>query len=64
MTQTSSADAARHVLTLEAGTYWICACGRSRHQPHCDGSHAGTPFQPLTLELESPKQIEVETPQV
>lgn len=28
------------VVELEAGrTYWWCACGRSRNQPWCDGSH-------------------------
>jgi CDGSH-type Zn-finger protein len=31
-----------------AGTdYWWCACGRSRSQPFCDGSHGGTGLQPL-----------------
>ena len=28
-------------------TYFWCACGRSQTQPFCDGSHKGTPFQPL-----------------
>ncbi|MGF1695389.1 glutamate synthase-related protein [Vibrio lamellibrachiae] len=23
-------------------TYYFCACGRSKNQPYCDGSHAGT----------------------
>ena len=33
---------------LEEGkTIWWCACGRSRNQPFCDGSHAGTGFEPL-----------------
>ena len=33
---------------LKAGetVYW-CACGRSRNQPYCDGSHRGTDFEPL-----------------
>ncbi len=32
---------------VEAGkSYWWCACGRSKTQPFCDGSHKGTPFQP------------------
>jgi CDGSH-type Zn-finger protein len=31
-----------------AGTdYWWCACGRSRAQPFCDGSHAGTGIEPV-----------------
>jgi CDGSH-type Zn-finger protein len=33
---------------IETGkTYWWCACGRSRAQPFCDGSHKGTSFAPL-----------------
>ncbi|MEO0421875.1 MAG: CDGSH iron-sulfur domain-containing protein [Pseudomonadota bacterium] len=27
--------------------YYWCACGRSKQQPFCDGSHAGTSFVPL-----------------
>ena len=35
-------------VTLKVGrTYFWCACGRSRRQPFCDGSHAGTEFTPL-----------------
>lgn len=35
------------VLDLEPGSYFWCACGRSRNQPFCDGSHAGTGITPL-----------------
>jgi len=32
---------------VEAGkSYWWCACGRSKKQPFCDGSHKGTGFSP------------------
>ena len=32
---------------VEAGrSYWWCACGRSKTQPFCDGSHKGTTFTP------------------
>jgi CDGSH-type Zn-finger protein len=35
-------------VTVEAGkTYWWSACGRSKAQPFCDGSHKGTAFTPL-----------------
>jgi len=27
-------------------TYFWCACGRSKKQPFCDGSHSGTSFLP------------------
>jgi CDGSH-type Zn-finger protein len=36
------------VVGVEAGkSYWWCACGRSRTQPFCDGSHKGTEFSPV-----------------
>ena len=31
----------------EGKAYFWCACGRSNHQPFCDGSHKGTDFTPL-----------------
>jgi mannose-6-phosphate isomerase-like protein (cupin superfamily)/CDGSH-type Zn-finger protein len=36
------------LVNLKTGrTYFWCACGLSRKQPFCDGSHNGTDFQPL-----------------
>jgi CDGSH-type Zn-finger protein len=33
---------------VEAGRdYWWCACGRSKSQPFCDGSHKVTSFTPV-----------------
>jgi CDGSH-type Zn-finger protein len=33
---------------VKAGqSYWWCACGRSKSQPFCDGSHKGSGFSPL-----------------
>jgi len=33
---------------VEAGkTYFWCACGRSKNQPFCDGSHKVTNFKPI-----------------
>ena len=40
-----------YALELEPGTYWWCACGKSRAQPFCDGSHKGSEFSPLELVL-------------
>ena len=40
---------------VEAGkSYWWCACGRSRSQPFCDGSHKGTSFTPVAYTPEKP----------
>jgi CDGSH iron-sulfur domain-containing protein 3 len=27
--------------------YWWCACGKSKSQPFCDGSHKGSSFSPV-----------------
>ena len=33
---------------LQAGrTYYWCACGLSKNQPYCDGSHKVTAFVPV-----------------
>lgn len=46
-----------YVLELDAGTYWWCACGRSKNQPFCDGSHQTTAFTPVKFELAERKQV-------
>ncbi|MCE9614666.1 MAG: CDGSH iron-sulfur domain-containing protein [Lentisphaerae bacterium] len=28
-------------------TYWWCACGKSKNQPFCDGTHRGSSFSPV-----------------
>ncbi len=43
-------------LTLEPGEYWWCACGRSKTQPWCDGSHADTDFSPMQFKVETAGQ--------
>lgn len=44
-------------VTLEKGKqYAWCACGRSKSQPFCDGSHAGTSFKPRIFTAESDGQ--------
>ena len=35
------------VLVERGKTYWWCACGLSKQQPFCDGSHKGTQFTPV-----------------
>jgi len=46
-----------YTLDLKAGTYYWCSCGRSTNQPFCDGSHKGTTFNPVKVELEADKQM-------
>lgn len=44
------AQKAPYVVELEAGkTYHWCACGQSKNQPFCDGSHRGGEFVPVAF---------------
>ncbi len=36
-----------YALELTPGDYWWCACGQSKKQPFCDGSHKVTAFVPV-----------------
>jgi CDGSH iron-sulfur domain-containing protein 3 len=45
------------VQKVEAGTYWWCACGRSKSQPFCDGSHKGTGLGPVEIEIAAARQV-------
>lgn len=38
---------APYPLELAPGDYWWCACGLSKNQPLCDGSHKGGAFTPM-----------------
>jgi CDGSH iron-sulfur domain-containing protein 3 len=43
---------------VEAGkSYWWCACGRSKSQPFCDGSHKSTPFSPREWKAETSGEV-------
>ena len=44
-------------LKLEPGTYFWCACGQSKNQPFCDGSHKGTAFSPVAFKLDVSKDV-------
>ena len=44
-------------LTLEQGDYFWCACGLSKNQPFCDGSHQGTGMFPSQFKIEAKQQV-------
>lgn len=37
---------------VEGETCYWCACGRSKSQPFCDGSHQGTGLEPVAFTAE------------
>ena len=45
------------VKDMAAGTYYWCACGNSKNQPSCDGSHKGTGFTPKPVVIAEPKKV-------
>ena len=45
------------VQEVQTGSYWWCACGRSQTQPFCDGSHKGTDFRPVKVDLTEKKKV-------
>jgi len=47
-----SSDSPFAVEVEEGKTYYWCACGRSKSQPFCDGSHNGTDFTPVKYTAE------------
>lgn len=47
-----------YATAVEAGkSYWWCACGQSKRQPFCDGSHKTTTFVPVEFKATENKTI-------
>jgi CDGSH-type Zn-finger protein len=47
MAEPIPAQKAPYAVDVEAGKqYWWCACGRSKNQPFCDGSHKAVGLAP------------------
>jgi CDGSH-type Zn-finger protein len=38
-------------------SYFWCACGRSKNQPFCDGSHKGSEFSPIKYDATENKTV-------
>ncbi|WP_170607212.1 CDGSH iron-sulfur domain-containing protein [Ruegeria arenilitoris] len=41
----------------EGKTYFWCACGKSKRQPFCDGSHKGSGIEPVKFSAEASKKV-------
>ena len=45
------------MMEMQVGTYYWCACGQSKNQPFCDGSHKGTEFTPKAIKIEKVQTV-------
>ncbi len=58
MTEPMIAQKGPYMIQAEAGKeYWWCACGRSKNQPFCDGSHQGSELSPLQWKANESKAV-------
>jgi CDGSH-type Zn-finger protein len=57
MAEPKIAQKAPFVIETEPGTYAWCACGQSKNQPFCDGSHRGSGLQPVIAKIEEKKKV-------
>lgn len=57
MTTPVVAQKGPYVKDEEAKKYWWCACGLSKNQPYCDGSHKGTGLHSCACELTEKKRV-------
>lgn len=57
MMEPNIAQRGPYVLEIEPKKYAWCACGNSKNQPYCDGSHKGTGFAPIVTEITEKKTV-------
>jgi CDGSH-type Zn-finger protein len=58
MNQPIPAQKAPYGVTLESGKqYFWCACGRSKNQPFCDGSHKAVGLSPVAFSLTKAEEV-------
>jgi len=58
MTKAVRASDTPFVVEVEEGkNYFWCACGKSKKQPFCDGSHSGTDFTPVIFKATEAKRV-------
>ncbi len=57
MNEPKIAQKSPFVQKVAPGTYWWCACGASKTQPFCDGSHKGSGFSPMKVEITEAKTV-------
>jgi len=51
------AQAGPYIAEVNPGKYAWCACGLSKNQPMCDGSHKTTDIRPVIVEITEKKKV-------
>ena len=46
-----------YAVELAPGDYWWCACGQSKRQPFCDGTHKGSGMQPTKFSVSEAQKV-------
>ena len=58
MTKPERTSDTPYIMQVEAGKkYFWCACGKSKKQPLCDGSHQDTDFSPIRYDATEDKRV-------
>jgi len=57
MAEPKIAQKSPFVVDLEPGKYAWCQCGQSNNQPYCDGSHKGSEFSPIIVDITESKKV-------
>jgi CDGSH iron-sulfur domain-containing protein 3 len=58
MAEPNVAQKAPFKVDVTAGkAYFWCACGQSKNQPFCDGSHKGSAFSPMKYDATESKTV-------
>lgn len=56
--ETIGSELSPYLVEVQEGkVYSWCACGRSKKQPFCDGSHEGTEHRPVTFRAERTETV-------
>jgi CDGSH iron-sulfur domain-containing protein 3 len=58
MAEPLSPQKSPYAVELAPGDYWWCACGQSKRQPFCDGSHkAAGEFKPTKFTITEAQKV-------
>ncbi len=57
MAEPTVAQKSPYAVEFAPGDYWWCACGQSKRQPFCDGSHKGSGIDPMKFTVTEAQRV-------